>query len=409
MNCANHADASAVAYCRTCGKALCANCTRPVRGVIYCEECLAARMEGTVAPASAGFVPGTFPPAATQGRVPPPPPPPGSGSGPNPTVAGILAGFFPFGVGPVYTGQYAKGLAHLAVFVLLIAGANASDSGHSTALGIICGFGIAFFYVYQIIDSVRSARAIQMAQPLPDPFGLAATFGGGTKIEASKIPMGAIVLILLGICCAFFHLAERVRHGDAEILLACIKIFRQDSLTASAFRRRDDHAVVKVDAVGRAGLHGAPNQLRIGNDQTDRGQRVQPAHDCVRRGRRRNLVQHGRGKLSQGISISFPGIEDVNRWGRVTHNDQAEYKGFVMQPLSRNLAQRGNPVTGWLHFRLELLESQIFNSTLRLKVNTAHGTCSKDVNGGLAFPDPKNKGVIREANTGFLKGLGLSL
>src|ERR1035437_2751051 len=45
-------------------------------------------------------------------------------------------------------------------------------------------------------------------------------------------------------------LTERVRHGDAEILLACIEIFRQNSLTASAFRRRDDHAVVKVDAVG---------------------------------------------------------------------------------------------------------------------------------------------------------------
>ena len=43
MNCANHADASAVAYCRTCGKALCANCTRPVRGVIYCEDCLGAK------------------------------------------------------------------------------------------------------------------------------------------------------------------------------------------------------------------------------------------------------------------------------------------------------------------------------------------------------------------------------
>ena len=197
MNCANHADASAVAYCRTCGKALCANCTRPVRGVIYCEDCLGARMEGTPAGA-AGFVPGTVPAAATQGRVPPLPPP-GSGSGPNPTVAGILAGFFPFGVGPVYTGQYAKGLAHLAIFVLLVAGANASDSGHSEALGIICGFGIAFFYVYQIIDSVRSAKAIQMAQPIPDPFGLAATFGGGARIEASKIPMGAIVLILLGV------------------------------------------------------------------------------------------------------------------------------------------------------------------------------------------------------------------
>ena len=151
MNCANHADASAVAYCRTCGKALCANCTRPVRGVIYCEDCLGARMEGR--PTAAGFVSGTV---AAPARIPPPIPA-GSSTGPNPTVAGILAGFFPFGVGAVYNGQYAKGLAHLAIFGLLVAGVSASDSGHSEALGVICGFGIAFFYVYQIIDSVRSA------------------------------------------------------------------------------------------------------------------------------------------------------------------------------------------------------------------------------------------------------------
>jgi len=114
-------------------------------------------------------------------------------------VAGILSGFFPFGVGAVYTGQYAKGLAHLAIFVLLIAGANAADSDHSTALGVFCGLGIAFFWVYQIIDSVRSARAIQTAQPIPDPFGLASTFGGGGRVDASKIPTGAIVLILVGV------------------------------------------------------------------------------------------------------------------------------------------------------------------------------------------------------------------
>ena len=198
MNCANHADASAVAYCRTCGKALCANCTRPVRGVIYCEDCLGAKMEGVPAGAAtgtAGFTPVTFNPAP--GQVPPAAA--GTGSGPNPTVAGILAGFFPFGVGAVYTAQYAKGLAHLAIFVLLIAGCNAADNDHSSALGVFCGLGIAFFVVYQILDAVRSAKAIQMSQPVPDPFGLAATFGGGTKIETSKVPMGAIVLILLGV------------------------------------------------------------------------------------------------------------------------------------------------------------------------------------------------------------------
>ena len=194
MNCANHADASAVAYCRTCGKPLCANCTRPVRGVIYCEDCLGAKMEGVPA-GTAGFVAGKFAPAPS-GQVPPPPPPPGASSGPNPTVAGILAGFFPFGVGAVYTGQYAKGLAHLAIFGLLVAGCSASSS---EALPIICGIGLAFFYVYQIIDNVRSARAIQVGQPAPDPYGLAATFGGGAKIETTKIPLGAIILILLGV------------------------------------------------------------------------------------------------------------------------------------------------------------------------------------------------------------------
>ena len=60
MNCANHPDIEKVAFCRTCGKPLCANCTRSVNGVIYCESCLAARLEGVqpnVAPPVAGFVP----------------------------------------------------------------------------------------------------------------------------------------------------------------------------------------------------------------------------------------------------------------------------------------------------------------------------------------------------------------
>jgi hypothetical protein len=190
MNCATHNDTAAVAFCRTCGKPLCSNCTRDVRGVVYCEPCLAARLEGTAPPAVA-FVP---PAAAYTAPIAPGiAPRASSGSGPNPAVAGILAGFFPFGVGAVYCSQYAKGLAHLLIFAMLI---FASD--HAGRWDFIFGLGIAFFYVYQIIDSVRTAHALQAGQPAPDPYGLAQTFSMGERSEYKNIPAVSIILIGLG-------------------------------------------------------------------------------------------------------------------------------------------------------------------------------------------------------------------
>jgi len=201
MNCATHSDTAAVAFCRTCGKPLCNNCTRDVRGVIYCEACLAARMEGT--PPAGSYVP---PPPQTgyqqfmdQGlgvKVQP-----GPASGPNPAVAGILAGFFPIGVGAVYTGQYAKGLSHLGIAVLMIIVISSDVPWY---VKMILGISMGFFYVYQIIDSVRTAKALQTGEPAPDPFGLGSMFGssgatGGEKTETTKIPVAAAVLIGLGV------------------------------------------------------------------------------------------------------------------------------------------------------------------------------------------------------------------
>jgi Domain of unknown function (DUF5668)/B-box zinc finger len=205
MNCATHPDTAAVAFCRSCGKPLCNNCTRDVRGVVYCEPCLAARLDAT-APSGPAYTPpstGYTPPAS--GFVPPAQaayPPVGTpvqsprliGSGPNPAVAGILAGFFPFGVGAVYCSQYAKGLAHLIIFSMLV---FASD--HAGRWDFIFGLGIAFFYVYQIIDAVRTAHALQAGQPAPDPYGLAQTFSLGDRAESKNIPAVAIILIGLGV------------------------------------------------------------------------------------------------------------------------------------------------------------------------------------------------------------------
>ncbi len=190
MNCSTHSDISAVAFCRTSGEPLCANCTRDVRGVVYCEPCLAARLEGA-APA-AGFVPpqAVYPPVGTPAAGARP----SSSSGPNPAVAGILAGFGPYGVGAVYCSQYAKGLAHLLIFAMLI---FASD--HAGRWDWVFGIGIAFFYVYQIIDAVRTARALQEGQPAPDPYGLGQAFSMGEKGESKNIPAAAVILIGLGV------------------------------------------------------------------------------------------------------------------------------------------------------------------------------------------------------------------
>src|SRR5450432_1553725 len=204
MNCATHSDTAAVAFCRTCGKPLCNQCTRDVRGVIYCESCLAARLDGT-APA-VGFTPMQPPQPQTgyqqfmdQGlgvKVGP-----GPASGPNPTVAGIL-GAIPLGLGAVYCGQYAKGLVYLGIFVMCIVGFSADLPWQGyAALGIFLGF----FWVYQILDSIRTAKAIQMGEPVPDPLGITQMFGGSAPGEkpvagenSTTIPTAAAVLIGLG-------------------------------------------------------------------------------------------------------------------------------------------------------------------------------------------------------------------
>jgi TM2 domain-containing membrane protein YozV len=183
-SCTVHSDVAATAYCRTCGKAMCEKCAHSVRGVVYCEDCIATRLHDTMPPApTSGFVPGT--PVA----------PVVISSGPSPGLAGVLAGFFPFGVGAVYNGQYAKGLAHMLIFIGLVFGASQAGETY----GAIFGLSIAAFYIYQIIDAVRSAHAIRAGQPAPDPFGLGKAFGTGERVNFNKVPVGAIVLIGLGV------------------------------------------------------------------------------------------------------------------------------------------------------------------------------------------------------------------
>ena len=169
MNCAIHPEVAGAAFCRTCGKALCEECKRDVRGVIYCEECIATRLAGTA-------------PGVTA---------PGAG---NPVLAALL-GFIP-GVGAMYNGQFAKGIVHVIIFALLI---TLADSGEYEALW---GILIMFFFFYQVFDAHRTAKAKLLGQPVPDdPLGLSrGLWGTGDAAGAfSNVPNGAVVLIGLGV------------------------------------------------------------------------------------------------------------------------------------------------------------------------------------------------------------------
>src|SRR5438445_13705701 len=104
MNCANHPEIAATAYCRTCGKPLCNECQRSAMGTIMCEE--------HFAPPSAAEPPPAYSPYTSPYTAPP------AGSVPSPGLAFIL-GLIP-GVGAIYNGQYAKGLIHVVILGTLI-------------------------------------------------------------------------------------------------------------------------------------------------------------------------------------------------------------------------------------------------------------------------------------------------
>jgi TM2 domain-containing membrane protein YozV len=194
MNCARHSNVAAVAYCRTCGKPLCADCTHDVRGTIFCESCLAERM-GEALPPSLPAQPVTTARAGAahvvQERLP------------SPGLAAVL-GFIP-GVGAMYNGQFMKGFIHVGAFVCLIW--MASRFGP-----IMVPVFFAYFF-YLVFDAYKTAHAIELGQPVPDPFGFERMFGptvhpgapavasaaaAGEVRPRKSVPTAAVVLIALG-------------------------------------------------------------------------------------------------------------------------------------------------------------------------------------------------------------------
>lgn len=166
MKCFYHPETEGVGYCRQCGKALCGECRRDVRGAVYCEDCLATSVLGKGGQAAT------------------------AADAPNPGVA-LALGFIP-GVGAIYNGEYAKALIYIFIFGGLI---SLMDSGTMRGAEPLLGLLLAAFIIYMPIEAYRTAkqRAAGLAPGSTGWEGLG--FGKGGRAA----PVGPLILIVVGV------------------------------------------------------------------------------------------------------------------------------------------------------------------------------------------------------------------
>ncbi len=180
MNCQNHPDVPATAYCRTCGKPVCNECRRDAYGTVFCSEHVPAPA-ATASPATPN-------PYAQQAA---PLPPPAQAGYPQTSVSPGLAfalGWIP-GVGAIYNGQYAKGLVHAVIFGILVSILDSEPRG----LEAVFGMGLAAWMFYMAFEAYHTARKRKAGEPVDDYSSLVNFRAGG------QIPVAGIALILLGI------------------------------------------------------------------------------------------------------------------------------------------------------------------------------------------------------------------
>src|SRR5580765_2184483 len=131
MNCSTHPEAPAVAFCRDCGKALCAECRHPANGTVYCAEHVPAGAQSDSA-----YRQSAAEPVAT-----------------HPRLAFVL-GLIP-GVGAIYNGQYAKGLVHAIICGLII---SILDSHAAHRLEPVLVVLLIAFVLYMAFEAYHTAR-----------------------------------------------------------------------------------------------------------------------------------------------------------------------------------------------------------------------------------------------------------
>jgi hypothetical protein len=204
MNCQNHPDTPATAYCRSCGKAVCGRCRRDAYGTVFCEEHAptpAPPPASNPAPDASptpkgGYSSGRYATGAsgfsdTSGFTD------ATGFAPSPGIHADVSpglalglGFIP-GVGAIYNGQYAKGLIHAVVFGIIISILNSSSEG---GIQVIFSFVLVSWIFYMAFEAYHTARKRRAGEQVDEYSGLLNLRGAH-----GSAPVAGVVLMVLGV------------------------------------------------------------------------------------------------------------------------------------------------------------------------------------------------------------------
>jgi TM2 domain-containing membrane protein YozV len=108
----------------------------------------------------------------------------------SPGLAFIFGLFIP-GVGAIYNGQYLKGLVHAIIFGLLI---SLISSAEDTAGEPFLAMMLVGFIFYMAFEAYHTAKKRRMGIPVEEWSSLM-----GTSRYTSRVPIGPIILIAIGI------------------------------------------------------------------------------------------------------------------------------------------------------------------------------------------------------------------
>ena len=175
MNCANHPEAAAVSYCRSCGKPMCQDCQRTAHGAIFCEEHAPVVGDPPNPAAESPY---------TAAYTAPPPLPRDPGASPG---LAFLLGLIP-GVGAIYNGQYVKGLIHVVVLGVLISVVGSDAAGGFEPL---FGMLIGVWVFYMAFEAYHTAKKRQAGEHVDE-------FSSLVDMHTNAFPAGPVLLIAVG-------------------------------------------------------------------------------------------------------------------------------------------------------------------------------------------------------------------